>query len=62
MPKITIQEASNLLGVHPDTMSPWESEGKIIPERTAGGHRRYDVATLLGTTAHRWKDYLLCAC
>ena len=49
MPKITRQEASDLLGVHPDTMRRWESEGKIIPERTAGGHRRYDVATLLGT-------------
>ncbi len=49
MPKITRQEASDLLGVHPDTMSPWERSGKIVPERTAGGHSRYDVAKLLGT-------------
>ena len=49
MPKITRQEASDLLGVHPDTMRRWETEGKIVPERTTGGHRRYDVAKLLGT-------------
>ncbi len=49
MPKITIQEASDLLGVHPDTMRRWESSGKITSERTAFGHRRYDVAKLLGT-------------
>jgi len=49
MLKITIQEASDLLGVHPDTMRRWEAEGKIAPERTAGGHRRYDLAKLLGT-------------
>ncbi len=29
MPKITSQEASDLLGVHPDTMRRWESSGKI---------------------------------
>lgn len=49
MPKISIQEASELLGVHPDTLRRWEDEGKIQPERTPGGHRRYDVAKLLGT-------------
>lgn len=49
MPKISIQEASDLLGVHPDTLRRWEQEGKIESERTPGGHRRYDVAKLLGT-------------
>jgi excisionase family DNA binding protein len=49
MPKISIQEASDLLGVHPDTLRRWEEEGKIQSERTPGGHRRYDIAKLLGT-------------
>ncbi|MEA5507834.1 MerR family transcriptional regulator [Halotia wernerae UHCC 0503] len=26
----------------------WESEGRLIPERTTSGHRRYDLAQLLG--------------
>ena len=45
MPKISRQEASDLLGVNPDTLRRWEQEGKIVAERTTGGHRRYDVAT-----------------
>ena len=49
MPKILRQEASDLLGVHPDTLRRWEEEGKIVAEPTRGGHRRYDVAQLLGT-------------
>jgi excisionase family DNA binding protein len=55
MPKISIQEASDLLGVHPDTLRRWEDEGKITSERTTGGHRRYDVAKLLGTTEREGK-------
>lgn len=47
MPKISINEAARLLGVSADTLRRWEEEGKISPERTEGGHRRYDVATLL---------------
>nr|WP_026134484.1 hypothetical protein [Scytonema hofmannii] len=33
----------------------WEEEGKIVAERTSGGHRRYDVAKLLGTTEREGK-------
>ncbi|MBR8833255.1 MAG: helix-turn-helix domain-containing protein [Stigonema ocellatum SAG 48.90 = DSM 106950] len=49
MPKISTQEASDLLGVHPETLRRWKEEGKIVADRTTGGHRRYDVAKLLGT-------------
>ena len=55
MPKIYLQDASDLLGVHPDTLRRWEEEGKIVAELTSGGHRRYDVAKLLGTTEREGK-------
>ena len=48
MPKFTVSEAADFLGVSSDTMRRWEKEGKLEPERTKGGHRRYDVANLLG--------------
>ena len=43
---IAISKASELLGVSITTLRRWESEGKLIPERTAGGQRRYDLAKL----------------
>ena len=45
--KLTIKEASEYLGVAKSTLRRWEDEGKIKPERTAGGHRRYDKSTLI---------------
>lgn len=41
MELVTIKEAAEILGVHPQTLRRWEREGKIKPVRTAGGHRRY---------------------
>jgi putative resolvase len=51
MSKLTISEAAKLKGVAPSTLRRWETEGKLIPERTQNGHRRYDMATLLGIKA-----------
>lgn len=48
MSKLSISEAAKLKGVSPSTLRRWESEGKITPERTASGHRRYDLSQLLG--------------
>jgi putative resolvase len=42
----TITEAASLLGVSPQTLRRWEREGKIWPERTSGGQRRYNLDTL----------------
>ena len=42
MPKLSSSEAAYLLGVSTDTLRRWEEEKKLIPERTEGGHRRYD--------------------
>jgi predicted site-specific integrase-resolvase len=48
MSKLTISEAAKLKGVSVSTLRRWESEGKLIPERTANGHRRYTISQLLG--------------
>ena len=51
MSKLTIAEAAKLKGVSTSTLRRWETEGKLIPERTANGHRRYDLSQLLGIKA-----------
>jgi len=48
MSQSSISEAAKLKGVSVSTLRRWESEGKLIPERTLSGHRRYTVAQLLG--------------
>ena len=48
MSKLSISEAAKIKGVSTSTLRRWELEGKLIPERTANGHRRYDLAQLLG--------------
>ena len=45
--KLSIGEASKVLGVAVSTMRRWEYEGWLIPERTVSGHRRYDREALL---------------
>lgn len=47
MPKFNISEAAEFLGVSTDTLRRWEENGQITSERTKGGHRRYDVLSLL---------------
>lgn len=51
--KVTIKEASVRLGIHSSTLRRWESEGKVVPDRTAGGHRRYDLATLMALASRQ---------
>jgi predicted site-specific integrase-resolvase len=48
--KVSIQKAAQELGVHQETLRRWEASGKIAVERTARGHRRYDLAKLRGIT------------
>ncbi|MEQ8958563.1 MAG: MerR family DNA-binding transcriptional regulator, partial [Coleofasciculus sp. C2-GNP5-27] len=48
MSSLTHQEAATLLGVTVKTLHRWELNGKIRSSRTAGGHRRYDIADLIG--------------
>ena len=46
---LSIGEAAKLKGVSISTIRRWEASGIIKCERTPGGHRRYEVADLLGT-------------
>lgn len=48
---ISISQAAELLGTDTKTLRRWDKAGKLIPTRTAGGHRRYklsEVETLQG--------------
>jgi excisionase family DNA binding protein len=47
---LSLQKASQMLGVHPSTLRQWADSGKIRTVRTPGGHRRFaesDVRALL---------------
>ena len=46
--KVSIGVAAKQLGVSRDTLRRWEKAGKITSEKTARGHRRYDLSKLLG--------------
>jgi predicted site-specific integrase-resolvase len=53
MSKFSISEAAKIKGVSPSTLRRWEAEGKLIPERTESGHRRYSMSQLVGVEADR---------
>jgi putative resolvase len=50
---ISIGEAAEALGVSITTLRRWEVEGKMISERTASGHRRYDLSKLKPQLFHK---------
>ncbi|EQD40598.1 Resolvase domain protein, partial [mine drainage metagenome] len=43
---VGISDAAKSLGVSVTTLRRWEVSGKLVPDHTAGGHRRYDLAKL----------------
>ncbi len=43
---VSIGAAALALGVSVTTLRRWEANGKLVPEHTPGGHRRYDLAKL----------------
>jgi predicted site-specific integrase-resolvase len=43
---VTIGEASEILGVSITTLRRWDKEGRLVPEKTVSGHRRYDISKL----------------
>lgn len=51
MSRLSISEAAKLKGVSISTLRRWEAEGKLVPERTVNGHRRYELSQLLGIKA-----------
>lgn len=44
MAGVRTAEAAAELGVSPSTLQEWAQQGRVPCERTAGGHRRFDVA------------------
>jgi excisionase family DNA binding protein len=47
---LTPGEVARLFGVDPKTVTRWAAAGKLRPQRTLGGHRRYradEVGALL---------------
>lgn len=48
MAKVGIGKAAEILGVSVRTLYRWEKSGKLVPEYTPSGQRRYDEATLRG--------------
>ena len=60
MPKLSRSETAYLLGVSTDTLRRWEEEKKLIPERTEGGHRRYDLTKILKDRATEKLTVLYC--
>lgn len=49
---IPIGKAAEVLGVSITTLRRWELEGKLIPERTTLGHRRYDLSKIKPQSTH----------
>lgn len=43
---VSIGEAARVLGVSVSTLRRWDAAGKLEPQQTPGGHRRYDLAKL----------------
>lgn len=43
---LTAKEAVTYLGISLSTLNRIEKEGKLVPFRTPGGHRRYDQGML----------------
>ena len=43
---VSIGEASEILGVSISMLRRWDKDGRLKPEKTASGHRRYDISKL----------------
>jgi len=49
---LSITAAAQALGVSASTLRRWEAAGKLIPSRTKGGQRRYDLASMHSERYH----------
>jgi putative resolvase len=60
--KISIRQAANILGVSQATLRRWEKSGKLVPEKTVNGHRRYDKTFLenLGSSCSQDNGVSIC--
>jgi len=53
---ISIAEAASCLGVSATTLRRWEKEGKLIPDRTQAGHRRYNLSKIKPNFIHASRE------
>lgn len=51
-----VGEAAEALGVSISTLRRWEKEGRLVPDHTPGGHRRYDLVKLKPELFHLSED------
>ncbi len=51
--KVSIKEAAIILGVSTKTLRRWEENGLLKSNRTAGGHRRYDISEVKAFKKYR---------
>ena len=49
---VSISVAAEALGVSTSTLRRWEASGRLIPARTEGGQRRYDLTALHSGIKH----------
>jgi len=50
---ISIGQASKITGYHQNSLRRWEEQGKLVPQRTPGGHRRYILQDILDLTEEK---------
>ena len=53
---ISIDEAASMLGISHQSLRNWEEKGKIVPQRTEKGHRRYTKAQIMEVRRQQMKD------
>ena len=56
---LSIGKTAEVLGVHIDTLREWDKEGKLVPVKTFGGHRRYkmtDIESFCGEIKEKKED------
>lgn len=51
---VSIGKASKILGVSKVTLRRWDQEGRLVPIKTEGGHRRYDISKIRPETVHKY--------
>lgn len=60
---LSIGKTADILGVHIDTLREWDKEGKLIPVKTFGNHRRYkmsDIDSFIGIKNEEKIDTTAC--
>jgi putative resolvase len=49
---VSVSEAAKALGVSAVTLRRWEANGRLVPDRTVTGHRRYELSKIQPEQSH----------